>query len=217
MKKGLTCLIVFISLISIDSAFSYFSYSDIDFGPSLEVFDESNKIINIEQPFDKSTNLIFKLTLTNSHDYWICWESWSYSLGIRHEGDDKNYNLQQTLKGKNCLAPNEKMGAWIPFEDYNNLKDEVRLGIWTLEPSASLSTNANCYSKEDITKDVCGGGPSLSFKGNVKKFSVIKQEPSTHPTRDKIIQISKNIWVLIAGGVIFLAALLSIIAFFRKK
>jgi len=200
MGKNCILIIFLVSILSV-STVSALNSEDIDFGPSLQILDSSKRDIDISKPILNNIDLSFKLTLTNSLNYWICWKNWYYTLKITKVGETKNYNIQESFSGEECLPPNDKKEIWILFKEYNEMKEEQRIGKWRIEPSASLS-NIECYESTTFKKTSCWGSPS--FSGNMKEFEVVKEEPTTHPT-------FYNLWKWLTTGYNFIYGLLGFI------
>jgi len=203
---------ILVCLFSVSSIFAL-NVEDIDFGPSLQILDSSKREIDISKPILNNIDLSFKLTLTNSLNYWVCWKNWHYTLKITKVGETKNYNIQESFSGEECLPPNDKKEIWILFKEYNEMKEEQRIGKWRIEPSAGLS-NIECYESATFKKISCWGSPS--FFGNMKEFEVVKEEPTTHPTLDTLIKWLKTGYNIIYAFLLFMVALLSVILGIRQ-
>ena len=188
--------VLFFLLIGVVSGYSgaYIDMdNDINLGPTLNFLNGLNRGVDISIDVSCQEELVFELTLTNSKDYWVHWDNLKCNLQIIHRGDEQSYDLTQTLSGKNCLPPNEELNVWIPFETYNELEEEERLGHWTIIPDVRLE-GVSCFSSVDITKDICSYGKrTSSFSGNEKEFNVVKKEPTIHRTLD-------NLWRWITTG-----------------
>jgi len=202
--------ILFLLLIGVVSGYggSSIDVKEVDLGPKMDIFNSHKQEVDVSS--DVQENLVFKLTLTNNRDYWVCWDNSKYNLKIIHYG--QNYDITQTLDGKNCIPPNGEITIWIPFETYNGLEEENRLGDWTIQPIVSLE-GVSIFSSNDLTKDISSGGgysKQTSFSGNQKEIKVVKEEPTTHRTFDDIVKwltTGKNILITLGAGA---AAILTI-------
>ena len=205
--------VLFFLLIGVVSGYSGASIdtNEINLGPKLNILNGLNRGVDISIDVSCQEELVFKLTLTNSKDYWVRWDNLKCNLKIIHRGDEQSYDLTQTLSGKNCLPPNEELNVWIPFETYNELEEEERLGHWTIIPDVSLD-GVSCFFSVDITKDICSSGlygkRTSSFSGNEKEINVVKEEPTTHRTFEEIKKwFSEGYNFIIALGALAVAIL----------
>lgn len=214
MGKLLIHMISLVLLVILSSVVLSISSEDVDFGPKLFIYNEDKKEIDPSQGLLNDKKLIFKIVLTNQDNFWVCWDSLHYSLKITREGDEKNYGLTQTISGRNCIAPQDEINFWWPFETYNELKEDKRIGKWRIESSADLSDNINCFLKSDINSDVCHGGPGPTFTGNIKEIVVSKEEPVT---KKGILPIglskatkSTMKWIFMAAGGVLLVSIIGV-------
>lgn len=203
--------ILLLSLTTI-SAVSY------NLGPKVEVFNTQLKLLDLNN-IDKQEDLMFKVTLINEQNYWLCSQQLFVVLTITKEGlNEKILNLQWNpgLNNKQefCLAPNKEFETWLFFEDYNKLEEDDRIGDWTINPTIYVS-NPISRPANDISK---GTSAEVDTKGNLVKIYVGKETPSTHPTFDNWKKNFDKFWLYwilgIGGGIVII---ISIITFFVNK
>jgi hypothetical protein len=164
------------------------SADEIDLGPKLTFFNGFKQEVDISSDVSCQEELTVKLTLTNDKDYWIRWDNLRYTLKVTRDGDDKKYDIQGTLEGKESIPPNEELDKWISIESYNELEDEYRLGYWNIQPEIKLE-GVSCFSSTDPTKDIyCRSYESPSFQGNAKRITVEKEEITTRHTYDDLLK-----------------------------
>ena len=202
-------------------AYTYIDINEIDLGPKLNILNGYKR--GVDTDVSCQEELVFELTLTNSKDYWVHWDNLKCNLKIIHPGDEQNYDLTQTLSGKNCLPPKKEINVWIPFETYNELEEEERLGHWTIIPDVSLD-GVSCFFSVDITKDICSSGlygkRTSSFSGNEKEINVVKKEPSIHTTFEEIKKVGEGIYNFITplGSLATaIVAILTLVYFFKGR
>ena len=219
MKKKLFILSTL--LIFLFSITNILATPDINLGPTLKVLDEELKeFVSDTKNIDKQ--IVFFLTLTNEDkDYMICWDSYSYKLEITKDGQPKD-PINQQSQGKQCLAPNEKIKMWVIFDYYNEYEREIdKIGDWRFNPSITLNNNVKCYYKGDLITNKCGWNDiSQNQQGNPVDIKIRKEEPSTNPEINNLIQWLRKYWKILFGGAGLIGAIvliLAIVGFFKKR
>lgn len=213
MKSRNLILSLIIALLIVFDTISVLAYDKIDFGPSLSIWDSQKREIDTNKPILNKVEIAFKLTLTNSLSYWMCWEQLAYNLKIAKSGASENYNIQQSSQIKECLPPNTQKEIWVLFDNYKKIEEELRTGNWEIKPEIRL-WNINCYNSNDLTEISCPYEAS-SF-GNTKEFKVIKEEPTTHfPLYTLWVWLKKG-YNALYSFLGFLLALFGVIFGFKK-
>ena len=155
-----------------------------NFGISLDCLDSCK-----EKNIDYSEDIIFVLTISNNFDYWV-------SLGSENNINPQstflikveNINLKETnseshkdILGKRVfLKPRSELKIYIPFDKYNTLGKDNRLGEWQIYPELKIE-NVKFYKNPFELKDLPYSETQYlkinpTTKGNLLKFITIKPE-----------------------------------------
>lgn len=202
--------IIFLLVILLSNMVFALRQEDIDFGPTLEIQDLLKENVGTKVLNDKE--LSFKIILTNSLKEWVCWKSWNYRLEINKIGTSQSFGIQNSLEGEECLQPNSKKEIMVLFEGYNQLKDDERLGKWTIQPSAEIR-DVTSQNQNGEKSYCCSSAP---FKGNVKEFTVVKEELSTNPELSSVLKFFDSGWKIIGSILAAIILICSAIAGIRS-
>ena len=159
-------------------------------GPKLEIcMDSKNNCVIPDgiQNIQAEEKIIFKYSLINNGKCgWVCWNHWRYTIVYEHEKiedffgtfDIHTSNHDSSLKY--CLPPNEKLVIYIPFEYFNNLKEDEKLHEWTITPKATVE-KIKCYQDLQFTERVFECESEVHSEGNRIKLNVFTELPKTNP------------------------------------
>jgi hypothetical protein len=178
------------------------------FGITLDCFDSCK-----DKTIDSSKDIMLVLTIKNNLDFWV-------SIGkdnninaqsvfnIDLENNNlKDANLQANLQtgrkseshadllGKRILIkPKTELQVYVPFDTYNQLGGDNRLGDWKIHPELQIN-NVEFYKNPFDSKPM----PSLYYPdgriftinsrltGNILEFKVMKQETKVQVEKSNVI------------------------------
>lgn len=153
------------------------SAEESKFGISLDLYDTKD-----EKIIDSSEDLILTLNIVNNYDYWV-------SIGggynknptfMLHTNDENVRHFNEFFADKIIIEPKSELKIYIPFDYYNNMKPDERLGTWELRPELTLN-GFKLYEKSDQSKVIS----TFSIKipsadkpiiGNLFEFTTKKQD-----------------------------------------
>ncbi len=211
------------------------------FGISLDCLDSCK-----DKSVDSSNDIMLVLKITNNLDYWV---SIGDADNINPQSvfrmNVENANLQtdnylqpagnkvethQDLLAKGVfIKPKADVEIYIPFDTYNKLGKDNRLGDWKISPELQINNNPYSYSYSNInfynttfeSKPIpltYSNGQSFTIKspikGNVLEFKVVKPEiqvqgenSSAIPNGSRFVDslfnfINSNIIATILGGTV---------------
>lgn len=186
---------------------------------------------------DPSKSIMLKLEIKNNFDYWISLgtnrEYGSPDLRITTENsnlkDGKDVEMYSgILGGPTFLKPKSVYEVYLPFEIYNNLNEDRRLGEWKIIPEF-LPGDVKYFKSPYDGKQVTNIKPEYkipsSIKGNILKFEPKKEEVEVvvKPDEDTITKAGDSVkeffkkWggYIIAGIIILVVG--GLILFLIKK
>lgn len=211
MKNKTICMVLLVFLFSLTtvSAISY------NLGPEVEVFNTETKSLNLED-IDKKENLVFKVTLTNEKNYWLCSKHWSITLRIDKENTDEPKNLNWAYIEDNeefCLAPKKEFVFWLVFDEYNKLEEDNRMGDWTINPTINVF-NPVSRLPNDMTKMT---STDVEKQGKFIDFTITKDDPSTNPEWDNFWDSTTGIILKIGAICAAVLAIIGLITWIVKS
>ncbi len=145
------------------------------------------------QEVDYSKDIMLILTISNKLDYWVAIGDEKYgivifSIYVENSGlkDGKGYeSYQELISDVILLKPKSEEKIYLPFDVYNQIKEDDRLGEWKISPSISFGYSNNIKFYEDNPfeheeKDAFQIKAEISspIKGNILKFDSVKPKVS---------------------------------------
>lgn len=184
---------------------------------------------------DPSKSIMLKLEIKNNFDYWISLgtnrEHGSPDLRITAENsnlkDGKDVEIYNgILGGPIFLKPKSVYEVYLPFEIYNNLDEDKRLGEWKITPEflpGDVKYFKAPYDDKQVTNINSEYKISSSVKGNILKFEPKKEEVEVKSNGDTITKAGDSVkgffkkWggYIIAGIIILVVG--GLILFLIKK
>ncbi len=138
-----------------------------------------------EKIIDSNGKIILELVLKNNYPYWIKFsETPSLMIQLSHQelGGGKQYEYHREILGKNSyIKPKDEIKIYIPFETYNSLDQNERIGRWVLKPELHIGNNIEYYNdyfdgkkvspyNNDISAIIVGSQIELIAKGDDVKI-----------------------------------------------
>lgn len=149
-----------------------------------------------------SKEILFELTIKNNFDEWIELGSLS-DLYISVSNDNlpnngKDYRTYSNLLGQSFfIKPKDTIKRYIPFDIYNKLDKDKRLGDWKVYPKLNYDINLHKNPFESSGRSYYGGQyyPTNSVAGNFLQFKVEKPETGDKVQKEKSSDLTtKGFW-----------------------
>ncbi len=170
------------------------------FGITLDCFDSCK-----DKTIDSSKDIMLVLTIKNNLDYWVSiGEENNINVQSVFHMDVQNDNLQgdysqqagkrsvsyDDILGKRFfIEPKSELQVYVPFDTYNQLGKDNRLGDWRIYPELQIHNSYNDVyanvkfynnSFDSTPTPLYSNGQSFTInspiKGNVLEFKTIKPE-----------------------------------------
>ncbi len=133
-----------------------------------------------------SQNIMLKVTIKNNYDYWVCIgdETKKAYLKITVENinleNGKEYYIYNDFIGSSFyIMPNSEVDFFIPFNLYNELDDDERLGNWVINPEL-MSINGKLYqdpyNSQFASMYIGQSNLPQTIRGNPLEFKSLKYE-----------------------------------------
>ncbi len=133
-----------------------------------------------------SQNIMLKVTIKNNYDYWVCIgdETKKAYLKITVENinleNGKEYYIYNDFIGSSFyIMPNSEVDFFIPFNLYNELDDDERLGNWVINPEL-ISLNGKLYqdpyNSQFASMYIGQSNLPQTIRGNPLEFKSLKYE-----------------------------------------
>ena len=144
-----------------------------------------------DKEIDYDSDILFEFSVINQLDRWV-----------KLSDEDSFNRLTLLIESRNLkeraqnvfftnilgipviIAPQSEKKVYITLNLYNELKNDDRLGRWTITPTLSYSPQAISFHSDPYTsnserasKEKIGFPTGNEIKGNVLEFKVIKPEP----------------------------------------
>lgn len=132
-----------------------------------------------------SNGILFELKIRNNLDNWVGF-SGSPDLDISVTNDNLPYNGKESktynnLLGQSLIKPKDEIKIYIPFDIYNKIDADKRLGDWKVYPKLT-SKNVIILKNplESYGTPYYRGyyGETVTIIGNVLEFKTVKPETS---------------------------------------
>lgn len=188
-KMKIKCFLLLLILFNTNIA-----YAEENFGFSLDCYGGCN-----DGQIDYNNNLMLELTIKNNYNYWI-YIGKERELGTEFSIEMENINLKTEgeieyfnsyLDREIFIKPKSEIKIYIPFNDYNNIENNNRLGDWEIKPILKLKKfqlYANPFDSSKVSLNQNNIPPINSeIVGNVLKFTTVK--PEIEVTGKKSIKI----------------------------
>jgi hypothetical protein len=215
-QKRMVCIAVlffmFFNIVHIVNA------EEEQFGITLDCFDSCK-----DKTIDSSKDIMLVLTIKNNFDYWVSiGEENNNNVQSVFHMDIENNNLQgdysqqagkrsvsyDDILGKRFLIkPKSELQIYVPFDTYNQLGKDNRLGDWKIYPELRINNKYNdVYANVNFYNNPFDSKPrplnyningqtqytvTSPIKGNVLEFKTVKQET--------IVQVEKSNTVVPEG------------------
>lgn len=135
---------------------------------------------------DYSHDIMLKVTIKNNYDYWICIgdneKKADFRITVEHINleNGKDYYIYNDFIGSSFyIMPNSEVDFFIPFNLYNELDDDKRLGNWVINPEL-ISLNGKLYQDpyDSQFASMYTGKSNLpqTITGNPLEFKSLKYE-----------------------------------------
>lgn len=191
--------IAILFLLLIPLSIVHIARAEEQFGISLDCLEPCK-----DKTMDYSKDIMLVLTIKNNLDYWV---SIGQEMNTNYQTDFRmnleNNNLQAgnnieshtDILGKRVLIkPKTELQVYIPFNTYNKLGKDNRLGEWKISPVLQIN-NVEFYNNPFESKSIPlsdrSTGQSYTInspiKGNVLGFKVIKPETEVQGEKSSVI------------------------------
>jgi hypothetical protein len=194
-------LLIALFLIAVSIQISYIASAEEQFGISLNCVDSCNGNKN----WDYSKDILFELTIKNNLDYWVVIEGSRDGVSmrltvenIRLPNNGKDYPTYYILGQSFFIKPKDEVKVYIPFDLYNKIDKDSRIGDWKIYPEL-LFSNIKFYkvpyeSKETplYTNSRQPFTINSPIKANVLEFKTTKPEVEVQADKSNIIP--KDFW-----------------------
>lgn len=133
-----------------------------------------------------SDDILFELTIRNNLDDWVKFDV-SPDFDIAVSSDNLPYNGKEYATYSNLLGqsffmkPKEEIKRYIPFDMYNKIDADKRLGDWKIYPKLSLkrvTIHKNPLESYGTSYYRGSYGDTFPIIGNVLEFKTVKPEPN---------------------------------------
>src|SRR3989344_6065692 len=186
-KIALLIILILVSVVSVSAV------EETNMVPKFEILDINKNVLT--SPFMNDKDILIKLTLVNNKDFWICLNEGTYSINYNFGGKQEYSQLPFSHPLlEDCLSPNSEKNILIPFEHYNQLSEDQRVGEWTLTIGLSLRNLKCLKTKDNKFESYNNCDTSVSSSSNPKKINVVKPEPEVKPN------YFVNLWKKISLG-----------------
>jgi len=159
------------------------AYAEENFGVTLDCYEGCN-----DGQIDYNKNLMLELTIKNNYDYWV-YIGEERGLGTEFLIEMKNINLETEseieylndyLDREIFIKPKSEIKIYIPFNGYNKLENDNRLGDWEIKPELRIKKfklYANPFDSTEVFLSQINTPPiDLEIVGNFLKFTTVKPE-----------------------------------------
>ena len=166
-----------------------------------------------------SQNIMLKVTIKNNYDYWVCIGDETKKAylkitveNINLENGKESYIYNDFIGSSFYIMPNSEVDFFIPFNLYNELDDDERVGNWVISPEL-MSINGKLYkypyNSEFASMYIGQSNLPQTIRGNPLEFKSLKYEEDVsiqEKIEDKIDNLLKlkteNIYIYIIAGII---------------
>lgn len=175
-----------------------------EIGTTIGLYRES-----VEEPILASKTLMLQITFTNPTEDWVSFSSLEYSLRATHNGKEVQGGSITGWQGYHFyIPPADKHTFYIPFDYYNDLSEDERVGSWAVYFTVENREDVRFYQKNLLSQFLFR--PNLQATANPLEFKVIQPtvEVSRGPIQDLIMGFLD--WI-ISNIVIFITIIASLI------
>ncbi|NYT00691.1 MAG: hypothetical protein GKB99_03075 [Methanocellales archaeon] len=157
-----------------------------EIGTTIELYGES-----AEESIGASKNLMLQITFTNPTEDWVCFSSFEYTLRVTHNG--KEVQSDNVIYGEPIsfyIPPEDKHTLYIPFDYYNRLSEDKRVGNWAVYFTLENREHVTWYQKNFVSQFLFR--PNLQTTANPLEFKVI--QPTVDISRGPIQDMIRDLW-----------------------
>lgn len=176
-----------------------------EIGTTIKLYEEP-----AEEPILASKTLMLQITFTNPTEDWVSFSSLEYTLKVTHNGKDvlSGATPIHTIPGGFYIPPEDKHTLYIPFDYYNDLSEDERVGSWAVYFTVENREDVRWYQKNLLSQFLFR--PNLQTTANPLEFKVI--QPTVEVSRGSIQDVIMGFLdPIISNIVIFIALIASLI------